>query len=43
MDYTLHTMDDLLHPAAKWVLDLPKVKEKINNKVGIIVNIGDIY
>ena len=42
VDATVHTMDDVLHPAANWVLDLQEVKEKMNNEVGINFNIGDV-
>ncbi len=39
---TVHTMDDVLHPAANWVLDLQEVKEEMNNEAGINFNIGDV-
>ena len=35
MDATLHTLEDILQPAAKWVLDLQEVKEEMDNTVGI--------
>ena len=35
---TLHTLEDVLQPAAKWVLDLQEVKEEMTNAVGINFN-----
>ena len=39
VDATLHTLEDVLQPAAKWVLDLQEVKD---NTVGIKFNSGDV-
>ena len=30
VDATLHTLEDVLQPAAKWMLDLQEVKEEID-------------
>ena len=35
VDATLHTLDDVLQPEAKWVLDLQEVKEEMDITVGI--------
>ena len=35
MDATLHTLEDVLQPAAKRVLDLQEVKEEMGITVGI--------
>ena len=35
VDATLHTVEDVLQPAAKWVLDLQEVKEEMDITVGI--------
>ena len=35
VDATLHTLEDVLQPAAKWVLDLQEVKEEMDITVGI--------
>ena len=42
MDATLHTLEDVLQPAAKWVLDLQEVKEEMNITVGINFNSDDV-
>ena len=42
MDATLHTLEDVLQPAAKWVLDLQEVKEEIDITVGINFNSDDV-
>ena len=43
MDATLHTLEDVLQPAAKWILDLQEVKEEMdNNTVGINFNSNDV-
>ena len=41
MDATQHTLEDVLQPAAKWVLDLQEVKEEMNITVGINFNSDD--
>ena len=38
VDATLHTLEDVLQPAAKWVLDLQEVKEEMDITVGINFN-----
>ena len=42
VDATLHTREDVLLPAANWVLDLLEVKEEMDTTVGINFNIEDI-
>ena len=42
MDATLHTLEDVLQPAAKWVLDLQEVKEEMDITVGINFNSDDV-
>ena len=42
MDATLHTLEDVLQPAAKWVLDLQKAKEEMDITVGINFNSDDV-
>ena len=42
VDATLHTLEDVLQPAAKWVLDLQEVKEEMNITVGINFNSDDV-
>ena len=39
---TLHTLEDVLQPAAKWVLDLQEVKEEMDITVGINFNSDDV-
>ena len=39
---TLHTLEDVLQPAAKWVLDLQEVKEEMDITVGINFNSNDV-
>ena len=41
-DATLHTLEDVLQPAAKWVLDLQEVKEEMDITVGINFNSDDV-
>ena len=41
MDATLDTLEDVLQPAAKWVLDLQEVKEEMDITVGINFNSDD--
>ena len=38
VDATLHTLEDVLQPAAKWVLDLQEVKEEMYTNAGISFN-----
>ena len=42
VDATLHTLEDVLQPAAKWVLDLQEVKEEMDITVGINFNSDDV-
>ena len=42
VDATLHTLEDVLQPAAKWVLDLQEVKEELDITVGINFNSDDV-
>ena len=42
VDATLHTLEDILQPAAKWVLDLQEVKEEMDITVGINFNSDDV-
>ena len=42
VDATLHTLEDVLLPAANWVLDLLDVKEEMSTIVGINFNSEDI-
>ena len=42
VDATLHTLEDVLQPAAKWVLDLQEVKEEMDITVGINFNSVDV-
>ena len=42
MDATLHTLEDVLQPAAKWVLDLQEIKEDMDITVGINSNSDDV-
>ena len=42
VDATLHTLEDVLLPAANWVLDLLDVKEEMGTTVGINFNSEDI-
>ena len=42
VDATLHTLEDVLQPAAKWVLDLQEVKEEMDITVGINFNRDDV-
>ena len=42
VDTTLHTLEDVLQPAAKWVLDLQEVKEEMNITVCINFNSDDV-
>ena len=42
MDATLHTLEDVLQPAAKWVLDLQVVREEIMDIAGINFNSDDV-
>ena len=42
MDATLHILEDVLQPAAKWVLDLQEVKEEMDITVGINFNSDDM-
>ena len=39
---TLHTLEDVLQPAAKWVLDLQEVKEEMDITVAINFNSDDV-
>ena len=41
-DATLHTLEDVLQPAAKWLLDLQEVKEGMDITVGINFNSDDV-
>ena len=41
VDVTLHTLEDVLQPAAKWVLDLQEMKD-MGNTVGINFNSNDV-
>ena len=41
MDATLHTLEDALQPAAKWLQDFQEVKEEMDNTVGINSNCDD--
>ena len=36
------TLEDVLQPAAKWVLDLQEMKEEMDNTVGIKFNSNDV-
>ena len=38
----MHTLEGVLQPAAKWVLDLQEVKEEMDNTVGINFNSNDV-
>ena len=42
VDATLHTLEDVLHSAAKWVLDLQEVKEEMYTNAGISFNSDDV-
>ena len=42
VDATLHTLEDVLQPAAKWLLDLQKAKEEMDITVGINFNSDDV-
>ena len=42
VDATLHTLEDVLQPAAKWVLDLQEIKEEMDITVGINFNSDDV-
>ena len=42
VDATLHTLEDVLQPAAKWLLDLQEVKEEMDITVGINFNSDDV-
>ena len=42
VDATLHTLEDVLQPAANWVLDLQEVKEEMDITVGINFNSDDV-
>ena len=42
VDATLHTLEGVLQPAAKWVLDLQEVKEEMDITVGINFNSDDV-
>ena len=42
VDATLHTLEDVLQPVAKWVLDLQEVKEEMDITVGINFNSDDV-
>ena len=42
VDATLHTLEDVLQLAAKWVLDLQEVKEEMVITVGINFNSNDV-
>ncbi len=42
VDATLHTLEDVLQPAAKWVQDLQEVKEEMDITVGINFNSDDV-
>ena len=42
VDANLHTLEDVLQPAAKWVLDLKEVKEEMDITVGINFNSDDV-
>ena len=42
VDATLYTLEDVLQPAAKWVLDLQEVKEEMDITVGINFNSDDV-
>ena len=42
VDATLDTLEDVLQPAAKWVLDLQEVKEEMAITVGINFNSDDV-
>ena len=42
VDATLHTLEDVLQPAAKWMLDLQEVKEEMAITVGINFNSDDV-
>ena len=42
VDATLHILEDVLQPAAKWVLDLQEVKEEMDITVGINFNSDDV-
>ena len=42
VDATLHTLEDVLQTAAKWVLDLQEVKEEMDITVGINFNSDDV-
>ncbi len=42
VDATLHTLEDVLQPAAKWMLDLQEVKEEMDITVGINFNSDDV-
>ena len=39
---TLHTLEDVLQHAAKWVLDLQEVKEEMDSTLGINFNSDDV-
>ena len=42
MNATLHTLEDVLQSAAKWVLDLQEVKEEMYITVSINFNSDDV-
>ena len=42
VDATLHTLEDVLQPAAKWVLDMQEFKEEMDITVGINFNSDDV-
>ena len=42
VDATLHTLEDVLQTAAKWLLDLQEVKEEMDITVGINFNSDDV-
>ena len=42
VDATLHTLEDVLQPVAKWVLDLQEVKEEMDITVGIKFTSDDV-
>lgn len=42
VDATLHTLDDILQPAAKWILDLQCVRDEMESTIGIKFMTEDI-
>ena len=42
VDATQHTLENVLQPATKWVLDLQEVKEEMDITVGMKFNSGDV-